>query len=38
MHHLLELSGFAVDEELSDFAGAPPTYGREQIIIASIND
>jgi ubiquinone/menaquinone biosynthesis C-methylase UbiE len=38
MHHLLELSGFAVDEELSDFAGAPPTYGREQIIIASTND
>jgi len=37
MHHLLELSGFVVEEERSDFAGAPPTYGREQIIIASKN-
>jgi hypothetical protein len=37
MHYLLELSGFVVEEELSDFVGAPPTYGREQIIIASKN-
>ena len=34
MRHLLELSGFSVERELSDFTNAPPSYGREQIWIA----
>ncbi|HEY2378756.1 MAG TPA: class I SAM-dependent methyltransferase [Gemmatimonadaceae bacterium] len=34
MRHLLELSGFAIEEELSDFSGARPAYGREQIVLA----
>ena len=31
MRHLLELEGFEVIEELGDFHGSPPTYGREQV-------
>jgi ubiquinone/menaquinone biosynthesis C-methylase UbiE len=34
MRHLLALSGFAVVEEFSDYLGAPPAYGKEQIWIA----
>jgi ubiquinone/menaquinone biosynthesis C-methylase UbiE len=34
MRHLLELCGFEVEDELSDYLGAPPAYGREQIWIA----
>lgn len=34
MRYLLELSGFEVEAELSDYLGAPPAYGREQIWIA----
>jgi SAM-dependent methyltransferase len=34
MRHLLELSGFAVEAEFSDFAGSPPAYGKEQIWVA----
>jgi SAM-dependent methyltransferase len=34
MRHLLELSGYVVDGELSDFFGAAPVYGREQIWVA----
>jgi SAM-dependent methyltransferase len=34
MRYLLELCGFAVEAELSDFSGSPPAYGREQIWIA----
>jgi hypothetical protein len=34
LHHLLDLCGFAVEAEYSDFAGAPPAYGRELIIVA----
>jgi SAM-dependent methyltransferase len=34
MHYLLELGGFAIGSELSDFSGAPPAYGREQIWVA----
>jgi SAM-dependent methyltransferase len=34
MRHLLALAGFAVEAEFSDFAGAAPAYGKEQIWIA----
>jgi SAM-dependent methyltransferase len=34
MRHLLELSNFVLEEELSDFSGAAPAYGLEQIVIA----
>jgi ubiquinone/menaquinone biosynthesis C-methylase UbiE len=34
LHHLLELCGFAVEVEQSDFAGAGPAYGKELIIVA----
>jgi SAM-dependent methyltransferase len=34
MHHLLELTGFRVLAEYSDFHGSPPTYGQEQIWLA----
>ena len=35
MLHLLELSGFVVEAELSDYLGAPPAYGKEQIWVAT---
>jgi SAM-dependent methyltransferase len=35
MAYLLELCGFAVIEQYSDFNGSPPVYGREQLWIAS---
>jgi SAM-dependent methyltransferase len=34
LHHLLALSGFAVEAEYSDFAGSPPAYGKELIVVA----
>ena len=34
MRHLLELSGFDVLEEYSDFHRSPPAYGREQVWLA----
>jgi len=34
MRHLLELGGFEIISEFSDFAGAPPAYGGEQIWVA----
>jgi len=34
LRHLLELCGFAVEAEHSDFAGAPPAYGKELIVVA----
>lgn len=34
MRHLLELAGFEVLAEYSDYAGAAPAYGREQIWLA----
>jgi SAM-dependent methyltransferase len=34
MQYLLERSGFAIEGEFSDFSGAPPAYGREQIWVA----
>lgn len=34
LRHLLEASGFTVESEHSDFFGAPPTYGRELIVVA----
>jgi SAM-dependent methyltransferase len=34
MAYLLELCGFAALEQVSDFRGSPPAYGREQIWIA----
>jgi len=35
MRHLLELCGFTVEREISDFTDAPPAYGREQIWVAT---
>jgi len=34
MMHLLELSGFAVEAEFSDFLGGAPAYGKEQLWVA----
>lgn len=34
MRHLLRLAGFSIEAEFSDFLGAPPAYGKEQIWIA----
>jgi len=31
MRHLFALAGFVVEEEMSDYFGAPPAYGKEQI-------
>lgn len=31
MRYLLELTGFVVESEVSDYLGAPPAYGKEQI-------
>jgi SAM-dependent methyltransferase len=37
LRHLLELCGFAVEAEYSDFAGSPPAYGEELIVVARRN-
>ena len=34
LRHLLELCGFAVEAEYGDFAGAPPAYGKELVVVA----
>ncbi len=34
MRHLLELSGFAIEAEYSDFKRSPPAYGKEQVWVA----
>jgi SAM-dependent methyltransferase len=34
LHHLLEACGFTVEAEYSDFAGSPPAYGHELIVVA----
>ena len=34
MRHLLELAGFQVEAEYSDFDESPPAYGKEQIWVA----
>jgi ubiquinone/menaquinone biosynthesis C-methylase UbiE len=34
LHHLVALSGFTVEAEYSDFAGSPPAYGKELIVVA----
>ncbi len=34
LHYLLALSGFTVEAEYSDFAGSPPAYGKELIVVA----
>ena len=34
MRYLLELCGFTVEAEYSDFKGSPPTYGKEQVWVA----
>lgn len=36
MRYLLELCGFTVEAELSDFSSSPPAYGMEQIWIARV--
>jgi SAM-dependent methyltransferase len=33
LRHLLELCGFTMEAEYSDFAGSPPAYGKELIVI-----
>ena len=37
LRHLLELCGFAVEAEYSDFAGAPAAYGKELVVVARRN-
>jgi ubiquinone/menaquinone biosynthesis C-methylase UbiE len=34
LHHLLELCGFVVEAEYSDFTGSAPAYGKELIVVA----
>jgi SAM-dependent methyltransferase len=34
LRYLLELHGFAVTAEYADFAGSPPAYGRELVVVA----
>jgi SAM-dependent methyltransferase len=34
LHHLLELAGFEVAAEYSDYAGSPPAYGHEIVVVA----
>jgi hypothetical protein len=34
----LELCGFAVEAEYSDFNGSPPAYGNELIVVARKRD
>ena len=34
MRYLLELTGFKVLEEYSDFKGSPPEYGAEQVWVS----
>lgn len=34
LHHLLELAGFEVIAESSDYAGSPPAYGHEIVVVA----
>src|SRR5262249_23956343 len=34
LRHLLELCGFVVEAEYSDFHGALPAYGKELIVVA----
>jgi ubiquinone/menaquinone biosynthesis C-methylase UbiE len=34
LRHLLELCGFGVEAEYSDFAGAPAAYGKELVVVA----
>jgi ubiquinone/menaquinone biosynthesis C-methylase UbiE len=36
LHHLLELCGFTLDADYSDFHGAPPVYGKEQVVVARV--
>jgi hypothetical protein len=36
LYHLLNLCGFAVEAEYSDFNGSAPAYGKELILIARI--
>ena len=36
LYHLLELCGFAVEAEYSDFVGSAPVYGRELVLVARL--
>jgi ubiquinone/menaquinone biosynthesis C-methylase UbiE len=36
LYHLLELCGFAVEAEDSDFVGSAPAYGRELVLVARL--
>jgi ubiquinone/menaquinone biosynthesis C-methylase UbiE len=38
MRYLFELTDFIIEEEWSDFVGAPPAYGREQIWVVRRGD
>ncbi|MFQ5504352.1 MAG: class I SAM-dependent methyltransferase [Planctomycetota bacterium] len=33
LRYLLELTGFEIEAEYSDFQGAPPEYGKEQVLV-----
>jgi SAM-dependent methyltransferase len=34
LHHLMELCGFAIEAEQSDYLGSAPVYGKELIVVA----
>jgi SAM-dependent methyltransferase len=36
LHHLLNLCGFRIEAEYSDFLGAAPAYGKELIVVAHV--
>lgn len=36
LRHLLELCGLTIEAEYSDFAGSPPAYGKELVIVAKV--
>jgi SAM-dependent methyltransferase len=38
LRHLLELTGFRLEYEFSDFTGSPHVYGRELIVVARRDD
>ncbi len=37
LHHLLEVCGFRLLREYSDFKGSEPAYGRELVVVAERN-
>ena len=37
LHHLLALCGLTIESEHSDFKGAPPSYGKEIVLVAKVD-